>query len=465
MIPDDAFKCTICRNIYLKTRLAAYGPEPICNRCLKPAATSHSEGATERRAAPPKRGAGDEAPTVRSAPVLVRMADVKPERVRWLWPGRIPLGKLTLWAGDPNLGKSLTTMDIAARLTRGAAWPDAPGLMQEPGGVIILSAEDDAADTIRPRLDAALADVSRVTSLSAIKCGEAERGFDMSADLGCLEVAIDAQPGTRLIIIDPVSAYMGTRLDSHRNTDVRAILAPLGALAAKHGVAVLAITHLSKGAGGKAIYRATGSLAFAAAARAAWLIAQDPNDADHRLLLPMKVNVGRAAPSWGYSIQQDAEGRPAVVWDASGNTMTANDVLAAELDRKDSELDKAVGFLREVFANGPVPKTEVDREAKQAGYSAATVRRAKGVLGIVTKKDGMDGGWTWGLPEGAQDPSIPVCAPSKVLKVSETCAPSAGAIKNGVLGPSKRAPAEGAQMDPLGMSTFGGQDAVEVVEI
>ncbi len=304
-----------------------------------------------------------------------------------------------------------------------------------------------------------------MTCLTAIRCGDALRGFDLSADLSHLEAAIVSQPGTRLVIVDPISAYMGTKLDSHRNSDVRAVLAPLGTLAANHGVAVLAVTHLSKGAGGKAIYRATGSLAFAAAARAAWLVAEDPDDKDHRLLLPMKLNVGRAARSWGCSIQQDDEGRPIVAWDAAGNDRTANDVLAAELDRKDSELDKAVDFLRDVLASGPVPKPVVDQEARAAGYTVSTVRRAKEVLRIVPKKDGMEGPWMWGLPEGAQSQSFAPCAPSKMLNSAAGCAPSGGAIENAVPNPSEPAFAEDAQDVAQDLRTFDAPDDVEVVEI
>lgn len=341
--------------------------------------------------------------STRPEAVLLDMATVNPERVQWLWPGRIPLGKLTLWCGDPNLGKSMTTMDIVARVTTGARWPDdRAGTCREPASAIILSAEDDAADTIRPRLDAAGADVSRVACLTGVNCGDGEQFFDLSTDLAALEGAIQRLADVRLIIIDPISAYMGTKLDSHRNTDVRAILAPLGTMAARHRIAVLAVTHLSKGAGGKAIYRATGSLAFIAAARGSWLIAEDPVDPEHRLLLSMKLNVGKPAPSWGYKIRSDDEGRPIVAWDGSANSMTAGAIMAAELDRPDKELDKAIGFLQELLANGPVPKSTVDAEARGAGYSAATIKRAKATLGVHAKKDGMEGGWLWYLPEGAQ---------------------------------------------------------------
>jgi hypothetical protein len=105
-------------------------------------------------------------------PVTICLADVTPKPVRWLWPNRIPLGKLTLVFGDPNLGKSFVTLDIAARLSTGKPWPDLPGVENVPAGTVLLSAEDDLSDTIRPRLAAAGADLSRVKALEGIRLSE-----------------------------------------------------------------------------------------------------------------------------------------------------------------------------------------------------------------------------------------------------------------------------------------------------
>ena len=164
------------------------------------------------------------------APVLISLADVQPQPVSWLWPGRIALGKVTLLAGDPGLGKSFVTLDIAARTSCGAPWPDAPGIKTTAGGVVLLSAEDDAEDTIRPRLDAAGANVQRIKALLAVRRNyqddpTRESTFSLETDLPALEAAILAVAGCRLVIIDPITAYLGGT-DSHKNGEIRGLIAP-----------------------------------------------------------------------------------------------------------------------------------------------------------------------------------------------------------------------------------------------
>src|SRR5262245_1316544 len=159
-------------------------------------------------------------------PVVVKLADVQPEQVQWLWPGRIALGKLTLIAGEPGLGKSFLTLDIAARVTTGEKWPDDPTTFKLPGSVVLLSAEDDVADTIRPRLDAAGADVNHVHAIQAVefKTDEADkptrRTFNLERDLPALESTIAGLTDCQLVVIDPVSAYCG-KVDSHNNSETR----------------------------------------------------------------------------------------------------------------------------------------------------------------------------------------------------------------------------------------------------
>src|SRR5437660_11349850 len=221
--------------------------------------------------------------------VLRCFSDIAPKPLRWVWPGRIPLGKLTLLVGDPGLGKSLLTAGIASCVSRGASFPD--GARCDSGSAILLSAEDDPGDAIRPRLDAAGADVSRVHILDAVRVqltdgSLTEKSFNLETDIALLEGVLREHPDVRLIVIGPISAYLGGT-DSHSNAEVRGLLSPLAALAAKYGVAVLAVTHLRKSAGA-AIYRAISSIAFAAASRAVWAVACDPEDEERRLLVPGK---------------------------------------------------------------------------------------------------------------------------------------------------------------------------------
>jgi hypothetical protein len=342
------------------------------------------------------------------APVIVRLSDVKPEPVAWLWPGRIALGKLTLIAGDPGLGKSFLTLDMAARVSRGWAWPDAAGVATTPGGVVLLSAEDGVADTIRPRLDAAGADVARIVALEAIRSvgdngREAARTFDLSRDLPALEAAIGLVEGCRLVVIDPVTAYLGG-VDSHKNAEIRGLLAPLGAIAERHRVAMVAVTHLNKSGGGPAIYRAMGSLAFAAAARAAWAVSKDKDDSRRRLLLPIKNNIAPDTGGLAYRIEPlGIDGCPAVSWEPDPVNVSADDALAGNRDERGgrTERDDAAAWLRDYLGEGPKLARDVLTESKAAGFSKRTIDRAKPVAGVRTRKEAFGGGWVWEL--GASD--------------------------------------------------------------
>jgi len=343
------------------------------------------------------------------SPVMVRLSDVVPEPIDWLWQGRIALGKLTLIAGDPGLGKSFMTLDIAARVSRGLGWPDNRNQPMASGRVVLLNAEDALADTIRPRLDCAGADVAKIIAITAINVISVtgisqERGFDLSRDILAIESAIQSMSDCRLVVIDPISAYMGG-VDSHNNAEVRGLLAPLSTLATKYGVAVVIVSHLNKSGGAQAIYRAMGSLAFTAACRAAWVVIKDKKDEKCRLFLPIKNNIAQNIGGLAYRIQPLPSGGANVVWDADPVTMSADDAMSSDHDGSGdrSERDDAKEWLTSLLTDGPRSATFCEQEAKSAGYSIATVRRAKNALRIVSKKDGFNGGWEWALPEMPED--------------------------------------------------------------
>lgn len=368
--------------------------------------------------------------------VWVRLADVQPESVRWLWSGRIPLGKVSVLCGDPSLGKSMVSLDLAARVSRGVPWPDRRDEPNPAGGVVIVSAEDDVSDTIRPRLDAAGADVSRIVALQGIRYTDDEgasgqRSFNLS-DLPALEDAIRAVPECRLLVIDPVSAFMAG-VDSHKNADVRGVLAPLAELAARFKVAVVCVTHLSKAPGRPAMYRATGSLAFVAAARAAWLFVADKGQPGRRLMLGVKNNLAAECTGLAYRIESGGGrfGAPVIAWDPAPVTTSADEALtAAEASQlRPAKRDEAMEWLRELLASGAMPSEAVKREGLAAGYSWPTVRRAKDALRIVPKRSGFGRGasWFWELPSGGAVAHEDAQPPK-----GEGCAPSAGAIENAV---------------------------------
>jgi putative DNA primase/helicase len=341
------------------------------------------------------------------APVLVRLADVVAAPVQWLWEGRIAVGKTTMLAGDPGLGKSFLTLDMAARISTGMPWPDCPTLPNPAGGVVLLNCEDDLADTIRPRLDRMGADCTRITALAGVRTisGETgqmvERAFSLDRDVPRLEAAIRATPGCRLVIIDPITAYLGDA-DSHKNAEVRALLAPLGDLAARCGVAVVCVSHLNKGGGGAAIYRTMGSLAFVAAARAAWAVVKDRDDpaGNRRLVLPVKNNLGPDNTGLAYRLIDGA-----VEWEPDPITMTADDALASSGDGtpgpEPARRTHAVAWLRELLADGEMEVEEIRREAGHAGFAWRMLQRAAGELGVCRQRTAFGGPLTWRLAEAA----------------------------------------------------------------
>jgi putative DNA primase/helicase len=214
---------------------------------------------------------------------MVQANDIEMVPVVWMWPGRMALGKLSLIAGEPGLGKSQMTAALAAAVTIGGRWP-CSNERAPLGSVVIFSAEDDdAGDTIVPRLKSAGADLRRIQIVSAVKDrsdrGAAiERSFSLQVDLHLLEMAIQNLGDVRLIIIDPITSYLG-KVDSHKNAEIRGVLEPVAHMAARHGAAVVGITHFSKGGGTSAINRFIGSIGFIAAARAAFVVTADPGSA------------------------------------------------------------------------------------------------------------------------------------------------------------------------------------------
>lgn len=348
--------------------------------------------------------------TVYHGPEVVRLDTVAPSCVKWLWNQRIALGKLTLIAGDPGLGKSYLTLDLASRVSTGRAmpgdcWENGRPMDRFPGTAILLSAEDDPADTVRPRLESAGADLRRVSMVTGVRTGDALKSFSLREHLKFLRDLCKQQDDVRLIVIDPISAYLGDE-EGHSNTKVRNLLAPLSKLAQDFGVAVVAVTHLNKGGqgggAGSAIYRAMGSLAFTAAARTVHLVARDPEDVERRLLVPIKNNLGQDRTGFGFTLGLTADGGTAVQWEQTPTSETA-DALLDRFSRPagrdavaSSKVDEATSWLREELKNGPVSSKALERAAEEAGYSRRTLVRARASLGAEAVRDGEV--WAVALP-------------------------------------------------------------------
>lgn len=335
-------------------------------------------------------------------------ANVEPENVTWLWPGRIPAGKLTILLGDPEQGKSMLSLAITAAVTHGTGWPDARDFRAEPGTVLLASAEDGTGDTIRPRAEAAGVDLSRLRIIEGVGSENARHILDLGVHLQLLREEIGATPDMRMLILDPLASFM-LGPDSHKGCEVRAALAPLAALAQETGVAVLAVHHMRKSPG-QAIHRGLGSIAFTAAARSVLGVGADPSNptGGRRLLVPVKSNLSARAPVLAFSIRLDAKGVPAVAWEAGTvEGVDADAVLGGFTDGTpgpDADAqNEAVAFLRAELADGPRPQGEIMRAARECGHSEKTLRRAKNVLGVVASRIGFGaaGEWRWALPEGA----------------------------------------------------------------
>jgi putative DNA primase/helicase len=348
------------------------------------------------------------------------LADVESVPIRWLWPGRIARGKLSLIAGQPGLGKSLLSIDLAARVSRGWEWPDGQPA-GPPADVILLSAEDDPADTIRPRLDAAGADVRHVHLLEGREWTDRETGETRQrtvslGDLPAIRDALEQLPGCRLLIVDPITAYLDG-IDSHRNSDVRALLAPLTGLAQHYDVALVAITHLNKcGDGARpALDRVSGSQAFAAAARCVWLVARDPDRADRRIVAIGKSNLTADSDGLAYAVETapgpQGASVPLLAWEEDPVPISAEDLLAPrqhDPDSSGSALEEAIEWLKDQLADGPVTARDLKAAATRDGLSwGGALRRAKDALGIKPAKDGFRDGWCWSLPDPSKDAQPP----------------------------------------------------------
>lgn len=325
---------------------------------------------------------------------LVQMSEVVPSTVDWLWHGRLPRGKLAVLAGDPGLGKSYLTLKMAALVSTGGEWPD--GSLVAASNVLAISAEDDAADTIRPRLDRLRADVPRISLIDGVLMDGAEyaRPFSLKLHVDLLREAI-VETDAAIVIVDPLNAFLGG-IDSHKAAEVRGLLSPLAHVAALTHAAILAVHHLNKGSSTNALYRASGSLDFVAAARIVHGVAADPEAEGRRLFVPLKCNLAALPEGLGFHIDESG-----VTFDNQPVTLDAAAAFSTRsLDHEErSEREMAKEFLRDELADGPVAASKLFATAKGYGFSTMTVRRAANDLHICKRKDGYQGPWLWSLPE------------------------------------------------------------------
>jgi hypothetical protein len=329
---------------------------------------------------------------------LTRLADVEPERVEWLWDGWLPRGKPVTLDGDPGLGKSTLALAITATVTTGGIWPDGSRCMY-PGDVLLMSAEDGLADTVRPRADAAGADVTRVHAIEGVmtveESGELVLRSPTLADITAIEEAI-VRTDARLLIVDVIMAYLPTGTDSHRDQDVRRVLHRLAGVADRTSCTVLLLRHLNKAKGGDPLYRGGGSIGIVGAARAGMLVAADSDDPERRVLASLKSNLGPAPDSHAYRLVSSGDrGVACVQWE--GRTEhTARTLLADHNDGDDEDRREVDGWLKAYLQDdgGAANARDVIRDGKLAGFSEDILKKARKRLRIHTNRHGFGRGST-----------------------------------------------------------------------
>lgn len=355
-------------------------------------------------------------PTAPDAVTLTRASDVTIRPIDWLWEGYLPRGMLTLLAGLPGCGKSTLSLAFAATVTSAGGWPDGTP-MRAPGSVLIWSSEDAADTVLTPRLMACGADLSRVHFVD--KCRNADgtlRPFDPSTDMQLLQQQVENMPDLSLMILDPVLSAVGG--DSHKAAETRRGLQAVVDMAALRNVAILGISHFRKG--GKATdpaERVIGSQAFVALARMV-LIASKVEDPDNsksmkRIIARAKSNI--SADDGGFEFQLEQSEVKRGIWAQGiswGGAITGsalallNDAEGVEskIEEEKSARDNAAEFLCEALKDGARPSKEIDIEAKEAGISNASLRRARGKLNVRSVKSAMTGGWMLQLPKALNIP-------------------------------------------------------------
>ena len=337
--------------------------------------------------------------------------------ITWFWPDRFAMGKLALIGGLPDKGKGLISSFLMAACT-GAEPLDLPCKegRTPKGRAIWFSAEDDIEDTVVPRLVAAGADLDKVEIMGMTKHPGGERMFNLATDLELLKKKIEELGDVVLLIIDPVSAYLGVgKVNNSSTTDVRAVLAPLTRLAEEKKICVVGVMHFNKKADvTDAMLRIADSLAYVAAARHVYVVVDDPEDEKARLFVKAKNNLAPDQHALRYRVGMRKVGNdpdtkeeiwaPYVEWGANHVEITATEAMEGA-SSKGSAKQEAEEFLRSQLANGPVPQSEIEDAAKAHGISiTGALRRARQQLGVIPRKEKgkANGAWTWELPQTTQ---------------------------------------------------------------
>ena len=302
--------------------------------------------------------------------------------MQWLWKPYIPFGKLTIIQGDPGEGKTTLALRLAAACSTGTLLPGMEPM--EPFNVIYQSAEDGMGDTIKPRLMEAGADLDRVLSI-----------IEDKKQLSLLDERIEKairEHNARMMILDPIQGYIGSRVDINRANEIRTVLKRVSSIAERTGCAIVLIGHLNKASGTSSAYRGLGSIDFRAAARSVLLIGRLKNDPTVRVIVHDKSSLAPEGKSLAFGLGDEEGFR----WLDGYDGITAEELLCGFT--AETKTAAAEDLIRSMLAGGQETMAEdVFRAAQQRGISRRTVNEAKkSIPNIVTKKNGKY--WFWSLP-------------------------------------------------------------------
>lgn len=337
-----------------------------------------------------------------------KASEFKMKAIQWLWPNRFALGKLGLISGLPDEGKGQLLWFIAAQATNGGQWPCGEGEAM-PGNVLVLQCEDDPRDTVAPRLAAAGADLDKVYLASMVRDGPNGRMFNIARDLELLRNEIKRIGGVTAVLIDPLSAYLGSKkdVDTFRTSDVRSVLSPFATLAAELNTAIVSILHFNKKADvNNVLLRVSDSSAFTAQCRHLYGVINDEEN-DRKLLVRGKNNLASGKQqSLAYRFSARRVGidedsgqdiwAPFIMFDPEGVDIDPNEAMAGLGGRPRDERDKIKDWLRAKLAMGETKLSDLKKAWDAEGFSKATIYRAKDEIGAVSRCE--DGTYYWALP-------------------------------------------------------------------
>ena len=317
------------------------------------------------------------------APPLHYFSAIAVKKVDWLWYPYIPFGKVTIVQGDPGDGKTTLVLNIAALLYNGAPMPD-KNVKVDCSTIIYQSAEDGAEDTIKPRLVSAGADCSRIAFID-----ETEKELTLNDER--IEKAI-RDSGARLMVIDPLQAYLGDNSEMSRADGVRPMMKQLTAVADRTGCAIIIIGHMNKTSGAKGIYRGLGSIDITASARSVLLVGRIKSNPQIRIMAQLKNSLAEEGRPIAFEINKDA----AVRWIGEYDISIAELLSGDEPQIESSKLSEAIESLETILSGGETPCAQIYEALRKKGIGKRSVDRAKKQLGVKSLKHGA--GWYWSMP-------------------------------------------------------------------